>query len=121
MSELDALKEVFESFGQSIDEKEIIRKAMTLRGCNQTSLAHDLGYAYQSGVASLMRSKSLSVDNFVMVMNQLGFDVVVVDHKDKKSGAKWTVAGKIDKPRQPIPGATGKKRKGIKNEDGESE
>ena len=96
------VKAVEETYGTSISEKDIVRMAMAIRGYNQTSLARELGYAHQSGVSAMLRGTSMSVDNFVMVMNKMGFDIMVVDNRNKKSGIEWTVAGGIDRPRTSV-------------------
>lgn len=116
---VEAKKSIEETYGTAIVDKDIISNAMVIRGFNQTSLAHELGYTYQSGVSSLLRGKSMSVDTFVMVLNKLGFEVQVIDTRNKQSGIKWKVAGKISKPRPPVPGAVGKKRKKPETTEGE--
>lgn len=93
---------------EAISEKEAIKKAMDLRGYTQTSLAKDLGYAHQSGVSSMLRAKSMSVDTFVMVMNKMGFDVVI---KDSRKKGDWKLQSGITAVREPTPGAIGKKGK----------
>ncbi len=100
---------------EAISEKEAIKKAMDLRGYTQTSLAKELGYAHQSGVSSMLRAKSMSVDTFVMTMNKMGFDVVIkkmgfdVVIKDNRKKGEWRLQSGITTVREPTPGAIGKK------------
>lgn len=69
-----------------MNAKEFIRKGMKAKGITQEDLAKRMGYASQSAVSGLLnRYKSMRVNNFVEVMNHLGYEVYVFD---KETGAR---------------------------------
>ena len=72
-------------------EKEILVNAMKVRGYTQTMLAQAAGYARQSNVSELLRGKSIRVDNFVKLLNAMGFDVVVKDRNGQNRENVWKV------------------------------
>ena len=74
-----------------MNEKDIIRAAMNVRGYNQTMLAEQAGLKRQTNVSEMLRSRSIRVDNFVKLLNAMGFEVIV---KDKNSANKENV-GKV--------------------------
>ena len=69
-------------------EKEIIRKAMSVRGFNQTILANKANLKRQSNVSEMLRSKNLRVDNLVRLLDTMEFDVVV---KDRNGSDVWKI------------------------------
>ena len=62
-----------------MNSTEILLDAMRERGYTQTLLAKESGYKRQSNVSEILRSKSMQVDNFVKLLNTMGFDVIVKD------------------------------------------
>lgn len=74
-----------------MNEKEIIRKAMEVRGINQTMLAPMAGLKRQSNVSEMLRSKSLRVDNLVLLLNAMGFDVIVKDRNGSNRENVWKI------------------------------
>lgn len=72
-------------------EQSIIRSAMEIRGFNQTMLAKSAGLKRQSNVSELLRGRSLRVDNFVKLLDAMGFDVVVRDRNSSNKTNTWTV------------------------------
>lgn len=74
-----------------MNEKEIIRKAMEIRNINQTMLAPMAGLKRQSNVSEMLRSKSLRVDNLVLLLNAMQFDVIVKDRNGKNPENVWKI------------------------------
>lgn len=74
-----------------MNEKDIIRAAMAARGYNQTMLAVAAGLKRQTNVSEMLRSRSLRVDNFVKLLNAMGFDVIVKDRNSSNRENVWKV------------------------------
>lgn len=74
-----------------MNEKEIVKKAMGVRGYTQVMLANLLGYKTQSGVSEKFRGQSMRVTSWVKMLNAMGFDVIVQDRNSKNKENKWTV------------------------------
>lgn len=76
-----------------MNEKDIIRAAMNVRGYNQTMLAEQAGLKRQTNVSEMLRSRSIRVDNFVKLMNAMGFEVIVKDKNSANKENVWKVGG----------------------------
>lgn len=74
-----------------MNEKDVIRAAMDARGFNQAMLAEKAGLKRQSNVSEMLRGKSMRVDNFVKLLDAMGFDVIVKDRNGKNHGNQWSV------------------------------
>ena len=74
-----------------MNEKDIIRAAMAARGYTQTMLASAAGLKRQTNVSEMLRSRSLRVDNFVKLLNAMGFDVIVKDRNSSNRENVWKV------------------------------
>ena len=72
-------------------EKEMIRYAVKERGYTQKMLAEACGYSRQSSFTSLMATKSMSVNNFVKMLNVLGYDVIVKDRNGSNRDGTWKI------------------------------
>lgn len=72
-------------------EKEIIRKAMSVRGINQTILADRANLKRQSNVSEMLRGKSIRVDNLVRLLNAMDFDVIIKDRNGANRENVWKV------------------------------
>ena len=72
-------------------EKEIIRKAMSVRGINQTILAGRAKLKRQSNVSEMLRGKSLRVDNLVRLLNAMDFDVIIKDRNGSNRENVWKI------------------------------
>lgn len=73
-----------------MDDKDIIRAAIADRGTTQKEVAEKMGKENQQYIGNmLMRKTSMRVDNFVKVLNAMGYDVVVKPNIGK--GKEWTV------------------------------
>lgn len=76
-----------------MNEKDIIRAAMNVRGYNQTMLAEQAGLKRQTNVSEMLRSRSIRVDNFVKLLGAMGFEVIVKDKNSANKGNVWKVGG----------------------------
>jgi hypothetical protein len=76
-----------------MNEKDIIRAAMNVRGYNQTMLAEQAGLKRQTNVSEMLRSRSIRVDNFVKLLSAMGFEVIVKDKNSANKENVWKVGG----------------------------
>lgn len=60
-----------------MNEKEILRDVMKLKGYNQTLVAEKAGFKHQSNVAEMLRSKNLRVDNLVRLLEVMDCELMV--------------------------------------------
>ena len=60
-----------------MNEKEIVREVMKLKGYNQTLVAEKAGLKRQSNVAEMLRSRNLRVDNLVRLLEAMDCELVV--------------------------------------------
>lgn len=76
-----------------MNEKTAVKRAMERRSITQVQLAKMLGLKSQSGVASRINggARSMSVVNFVEMMNACGFDVLVRDRNGGRNGVEWVI------------------------------
>lgn len=73
-----------------MNDKEIIRRAISVRGYTQELLAKKVGYASQSGISrALLAKNSARLDTFVKLLDAMDFEVVV--RSKTKSGEEWKV------------------------------
>lgn len=72
-----------------MNEKEIMRAAIKARGMTQQAVAEACGYKKQSNLTRLLASESMKVDSFLMVMDVLGFDVIVKDRDENSAVNTW--------------------------------
>lgn len=82
-----------------MNAKDIIIEAMKVRGYNQTILAEKAGLKRQTNVSEMLRSKSMRVDNFVLLLNSMDFDVIVKG-KNGTGTVQWPVGDNIAKADQ---------------------
>ena len=78
-----------------MDEKEVIRRAMATRNINQTMLAKMAGLKRQSNVSEMLRGRSMRVDNFVMLLDALGFDLIIKDRNGSNRENCWKVERRV--------------------------
>lgn len=74
-----------------MNEKEIIRTALKVRGINQTILANRANLKRQSNVAEMLRGKSMRVDNLVRLLDAMDFDVIIKDRNGANRENVWKV------------------------------
>lgn len=73
-----------------MDDKKIIRAAMEAGNITQKELADTLGWAGQQAVGNMLtRKNSMRLDNFVKMLDVMGYDVVV--KKKIGSSDEWKV------------------------------
>lgn len=72
-------------------EKDAIRTAIKVRGVTQQMLATQCGYKRQSNFTGLMSTKSMSVSNFIKMLDALGFDVIVKDRNKANRENVWKI------------------------------
>ena len=60
-----------------MNEKEILREVMRIKGYNQTLVAAKAGFKYQSNVAEMLRSKNMRVDNLIRLLETMDCELVV--------------------------------------------
>lgn len=61
-----------------MNEKEIIKTAMAADGITQKELAEALGWSSQQSVGNMLtRKNGMRLDNFVKMLNEMGYEVVV--------------------------------------------
>lgn len=63
--------------------KDIIYKAMKTRNYTQSTLAEVAGFKRVSNVSEILRSQNMRIDNFVKLLNAMGYDVIVKGEKEK--------------------------------------
>lgn len=74
-----------------MSEKEAIMNALKVRGMTQKMLALKCGYKRQSNFTSLMSGKSMTVDNFLKMLDVLGFDLIVRDQNGSSRENTWKI------------------------------
>ena len=74
-----------------MNEKDIIKEALKSRNITQKMLAEQAGYKRQSSYTSLMSGKSMRVDNFVKLLDALGYDLIVKDRNGSNRENVWKV------------------------------
>lgn len=72
-----------------MNDKEILKSAMQVRGYTQTYLAEKVGYSGQGGISRVLQSNSARLDTFVKILDAMDFEVVV--RSKTKSGEEWKV------------------------------
>lgn len=61
-----------------MNAKDIIKEAMTADSITQKELAEALGWSSQQSVGNMLaRKNSMRLDNFVKMLNEMGYEVVV--------------------------------------------
>ena len=73
-----------------MNEKNVVREVMKLRGWSQQKLADELGFKRQTNVSGLLNSSnSMRVDNFFKLLDKMGCEIVVRDKMGSKK--EWIV------------------------------
>lgn len=73
-----------------MNEKNVVREVMKLRGWSQQKLADELGFKRQTNVSGLLNSSnSMRVDNFFKLLDAMGCEIVVRDKMGSKK--EWVV------------------------------
>ena len=74
-----------------MNEKDIVREVMGLRGWSQAMLAEKAGFKSQSNITGLLNNNKngIRIDNLVKMLNALGCEVVVRDTMGSKK--EWKI------------------------------
>lgn len=73
-----------------MNEKEILREAMKVRGYNQTVLAKAANLKRQTNVSEMLRGSTIQVKNFLKLLNVMQFDVVIRD-RNSTNRTEWVL------------------------------
>ena len=75
-----------------MNEKEIVREIMELRGWSQALLAEKAGFKSQSNITGLLNNNKngIRIDNLVKMLHALGCEVVVRDTMSKEK-REWKI------------------------------
>lgn len=61
-----------------MEAKRIVKKAMEADGITQKELAEALGMTSQQSIGNMLaRKNGMRLDNFVKIMNKMGYEIVV--------------------------------------------
>jgi len=74
-----------------MNEKDVLRAAMSARGVSQAMLAEMAGLKRQSNISEILRGKSMRVDNLALLLDALGFDLIVKDRNGSNRENVWKI------------------------------
>jgi len=81
-----------------MNEKEILRRGMKVRGLTQLDLAKKFGYKTQSSVSNVLnKHKSMRVDVLARMLDILGYDIWVIDKETGEHLGRITTQMKAPK------------------------
>jgi transcriptional regulator with XRE-family HTH domain len=62
-------------------EKDVVRKAMAMRGWSQPKLATEAGFKSQSNITGLLNNNKngIRMDNLFRMLDAMGFEIIVKD------------------------------------------
>lgn len=74
-----------------MNEKEIVKEVMAMRGWSQSMLAKEAGFKSQSNITGLLNNNKngIRIDNLAKMLNAMGCEIVIRDKMG--SGKEWTV------------------------------
>ena len=74
-----------------MNEKEIVKEVMALRGWSQATLAKEAGFQQQSNVTGMLNrgENGMRIDKLAKMLSAMGCEIVVRDKMG--SGKEWTV------------------------------
>jgi len=70
---------------------ELVKKAMKERKYTQAMMAERLGYGGPQSVSERLKQNDMFVGVLVKMLDEIGFDVVIVDRR-RSSGIEWKIA-----------------------------
>ena len=72
-------------------EKDVVRKAMAMRGWSQPKLAEKSGFKSQSNITGLLNNNKngIRMDNLFKMLDAMGFKIIVRD--DMGSGKEFVI------------------------------
>ena len=74
-----------------MNEKQIIREAMKVRGLTQAMLADAAGMKGQSNVSEVLRGQTTKTQTLVKLLDAMGFDLIVKDRNGSNRENSWRV------------------------------
>lgn len=74
-----------------MNEKEVIKECLSIRGWSQSKLAEESGYKSQKNITGFLNrgENGLRMDVVVRLLNAMGYEVVVRDKMGSKQ--EWTI------------------------------
>ena len=75
-----------------MNEKEVVREVMAMRGWSQKKLAEEAGFAGQSNVNAFLNGtkNGVRIDNLFRMLNAMGCEIIVRDKMG--SGKEWKIS-----------------------------
>jgi transcriptional regulator with XRE-family HTH domain len=74
-----------------MNEKQIVREAMKVRGLTQAMLADAAGMKNQSNVSEILRGQTLKTQTLVRLLDAMGFDLIIKDRNGSNRENVWKV------------------------------
>ncbi len=74
-----------------MNEKQIVREAMKVRGLTQAMLADAAGLKNQSNVSEILRGQTLKTQTLVRLLDAMGFDLIIKDRNGSNRENVWKV------------------------------
>lgn len=74
-----------------MNEKQVVREIMKLRGWSQPMLAQEAGFNNQSNISGLLNNNKngIRVDNLYKMLNAMGCEIVIRDKMGSKK--EWII------------------------------
>jgi predicted XRE-type DNA-binding protein len=74
-----------------MNEKEIVKEVMAMRGWSQATLAKEAGFKQQANITGLLNrgENGMRIDKLAKMLNAMGCEIVIRDKMG--SGKEWTV------------------------------
>lgn len=70
---------------------DIIKSCIKSRGMTQAMLAEQMGFKHQSSIAEQLRRENIGIENFVKILNTMGYDIIVKDRNGANNENCWKV------------------------------
>lgn len=74
-----------------MNEKQIVREAMKVRGLTQAMLADAAGLKNQSNVSEILRGQTTKTQTLVRLLDAMGFDLIIKDRNGSNRENVWKV------------------------------
>jgi transcriptional regulator with XRE-family HTH domain len=74
-----------------MNEKQIVREAMKVRGLTQAMLADAAGLKNQSNVSEILRGQTMKTQTLVRLLDAMGFDLIIKDRNGSNRENVWNV------------------------------
>ena len=74
-----------------MNEKEIVKEIMAMRGWSQATLAKEAGFKQQANITGLLNrgENGMRIDKLAKMLSAMGCEIVIRDKMG--SGKEWTV------------------------------